>query len=109
MKLYPTKFTPETLEITELFELIGTDVSQNASANLNVGVAGFQNGVRHPLEGMAAHDQEEISIILEGEFLLETPAGKSKCRAGDVVHIAAGEEHASTAFDNGRVFYVLFG
>jgi len=109
MKLYPTKFTPGTLEISELFELIGEEDRRGATTNLKVGVAGFQDGVRHPLEGMAAHDQDEISIILEGDFLLETPEGKCKCRTGDVVHIPAGEEHASTAFENGRVFYVLFG
>lgn len=109
MKLFPTTFTPGILEITELFELVGKDAAEGVAANLKVGVAGFQDGVRHPLEGMAAHDQDEISIILEGDFLLETPEGKSKCGIGDVVHIPAGEEHASTAFENGRVFYVLFG
>lgn len=109
MKIYPTKFTPGTLEITELFNLIGDDVTPHHKANLNVGVAGFEDGVRHPVDGMASHEQDEISIILEGEFLLETPDGKSKCQVGDVIHIPAGEEHASTAFNNGRVFYVLFG
>lgn len=109
MNLYQTQLTPETLEITELFELIGADVTQNTTLKLNVGLAGFKDGIRHPLEGMAAHDQDEISIILEGDFLLETPEGKTKCRTGDVIHIPAGEEHASTAYENGRVFYVLFG
>ena len=109
MKIYPTKFTPDILEITELFSLIGENVSKYNTANLNVGVAGFQDGIRHPVDGMAAHEQDEISIILEGDFLLETSDGKSKCQVGDVIHIPAGEEHASTAFNNGRVFYVLFG
>lgn len=106
MKLYHTKFTPGELEIAELFELVGKEMTP---ANLNVGVAGFPDGLRHPAEGMAAHEQDEISIILEGNFLLETPDGQYECRAGDVIHIPAGEEHASTAADNGKVFYVLFG
>lgn len=106
MNIYPTKLTPGKLKITELFEISGQKITP---ANLNVGVAGFQDNVRHPLEGMSVHDQDEVSIILEGEFLLETAEGKYKCRAGDVIHIAAGEEHASTAFENGKVFYVLFG
>ncbi len=110
MKIYQPQFTPDTLEIIELFELISEAMPDGVSGNiLKVGVAGFPDGHRHPETGMSAHEQDEISIILEGDFLLETREGKSKCRTGDVIHLPAGEEHASTAYDNGRVFYVLFG
>lgn len=106
MKIYPTILTPGTLEITELFEIAGT---AGVPTNLNVGVAGFPDGLRHPAEGMAAHDQDEISIILDGSFLLETKDGEHLCKSGDVIHIPAGEDHASTAQGNSKVFYVLFG
>ncbi len=106
MKIYPTILTPEMLEINELFEIAGM---AGAPTNLNVGVAGFPDGLRHPAEGMAAHDQDEISIILDGSFLLETKDGQYLCKIGDVIHIPAGEDHASTAQGNSKVFYVLFG
>lgn len=105
MNLYPTNFTPDKFEISELFEIAGKETT---SASLKVGVASFKDDERHPQEGMSVHEQDEISIILEGKFLLETREGKCKCRAGDVIHIPAGEEHASTAYDNGKVFYILF-
>ena len=106
MKIYPTEITSGTIEIAELFEITGKEMG---NINLNVGVAGIPDGVRHPKEGMSAHDQDEISIILEGSFLLETSEGEFSCKVGDVIHIPAGENHASTASGNGKVFYVLFG
>ncbi len=106
MKIYPTELTSGTLDISELFEITGKEMS---NIKLNVGVAGFPDGLRHPTKGLAAHDQDEISIILEGEFQLETNKGKFCCKAGDVIHIPAGEEHATTATNNSKVFYVLFG
>lgn len=106
MKIYPTNFTSDTVEITELFKITA---AERKPANLDVGVAGFPEGLRHPPEGMSAHVQDEISIILDGGFVLETKEGKYECKAGDVIHIPAGEEHASTAIGYGKVFYVLFG
>lgn len=106
MKIYPTEITYGTLDIRELFEITG---QEGQADKISVGIAGFPNGLRQPETGMTAHDQDEISIILEGSFAVETTAGEFFCKSGDVIHIPAGEEHASTASQNGKVFYVLFG
>lgn len=108
MNIYPTRITSGMVDIVELFEITGKEMP-GGSINLKVGVAGFPDRLRHPPEAMAAHDQDEISLILEGHFMLETPQGGFSCNTGDVIHIPAGEEHASTAIGNGKVFYVLFG
>ncbi|GAA6153802.1 cupin domain-containing protein [Pseudoteredinibacter isoporae] len=106
MKIYPTRnISTDSLDIAELFTLCG----KQKSHDLQVGVAGFPMALRHPAKGMAAHEQDEISIILEGEFTLETEEGVFTCKAGDVTYIPAGEAHASSSSTGGKVFYVLFG
>lgn len=106
MKVYSTgNITTDSLDIAELFDICGL----GKQADLQVGFAGFPLGLRHPGEGMAAHEQDEISIIIEGEFELETEAGKIMCKVGDVTYIPAGEAHASRSPTGGKVFYVLFG
>ncbi|MCF8475088.1 MAG: cupin domain-containing protein [Emcibacter sp.] len=106
MNIYPSDITSDDVEITELFKIIGL---KEKPADLVVGIAGFPEGLRHPPEGMSVHEQDEISIILDGGFFIETIEGKHECKTGDVIHIPAGEAHASTAFGYGKVFYVLFG
>lgn len=106
MRIYKTEITSGTLDISELFEITGKEMG---NIKLNVGVATFPDGLRHPRGGMSAHDQDEISIILNGKVLLETQKGYFSCETGDVIHIPAGEEHASIAIDKTKVFYVLFG
>lgn len=106
MKIYSTgNITTDSLDIAELFEICG----QQKTCDLQVGFAGFPLGLRHPPEEMAAHDQDEISIIIEGQFDVETAAGKVGCKKGDVIHIPAGEAHASSSSTGGKVFYVLYG
>jgi quercetin dioxygenase-like cupin family protein len=58
---------------------------------------------------LAAHEQDEISVILSGSFVLHGETGDIQCEAGDVIHIPAGEAHASTAVGDSSVFYVLYG
>ena len=106
MKVYSTKhLSTDSLDIAELFDIAG----QGQPRDLQVGVAGFPLGLRHPEQSMAAHEQDEISIILEGEFNVETEAGTVLCKPGDVTFIPAGEAHASSSSTGGKVFYVLFG
>lgn len=108
MNIYSAEIASGALDIVELFEITGRKMS-DGGISLKVGAAGFPDGLRHPADGMAAHEQDEISLILEGDFLLETAEGAVSCTVGDIIHIPAGEQHASTAIGHGRVFYVLFG
>ncbi len=108
MNIYSAEISSGELDIAELFAITGKEIS-GGGINLKVGVAGFPDGLRQPAKGLATHEEDEISIILEGSFLLETAEGEFFCKSGDVIHIPAGEAHASTACGTGKVFYVLFG
>jgi mannose-6-phosphate isomerase-like protein (cupin superfamily) len=78
-------------------------------AAIDVGIASFPASVRSPESGFSVHEQHEVSFVLEGEFILETPDESQTVKAGQLVHFGPGEQHASTAVCESRVYYVLFG
>ena len=73
------------------------------------GLATISAGTRHPENELASHDQHEISYIIEGRLKLITEQGVMEVGPGQVVWLEANEKHASTAIEDGKVFWVLYG
>ena len=90
--------------VDTLLELLPID-----EGRASIGVATFKSGMRHPEQGLACHEQHEISFIIEGSFDLHTEEGTTVVEAGQLVYLMAGEQHATTAKGNGKVYYVLYG
>ena len=80
-----------------------------APAALEFGAVVLPRGSRQPPEGVSRHDGEEISLILAGRAVIEWQGGRTEVGAGDLVHIAAGEAHATEALERCLVYFLLAG
>ncbi len=98
---------PEFTEPSDIQSVLTLGPQDQAA--IDVGVASFTSGCRSPESGFSVHEQHEISLLLEGEFILETPEESRIVRAGQLIHFQPGEQHASTATRDSRVYYILFG
>lgn len=94
----------DSVDISELMALGPLEL-----AALKVGCAHFPAGSRQPATGASVHAQDEVSLILSGELDIETVHGKQRIKAGDLVHIPAGEAHSAIALSNVSLLFVLFG
>lgn len=102
MQILPFTWDEAVLQIENLGEeTFGSPVSTA------FGIASFPADVRQPAEGFVAHDGMEVSFILEGEFLVETPSGVVTVTKDSLVTIPAGEPHATKTITPGRVVYFL--
>ena len=104
MNILSTPAASGAVDILSLLKL-----GPEAGAAIDVGVASFPPDIRFPDTGYSVHDQHEVSLILEGETEIETPDGVTTVRAGDIVHLEPGEQHAAIARTPTRVFYILYG
>ncbi len=81
-----------------------------AAARATIGTVAFKAGHRVPPDGgRSAHEQHEVSLILEGRITLETAARTTTLAAGSLVHIPAGVAHASVALEDTRIYFMLIG
>jgi len=92
------------IDITSLLTLGPQD-----GAAIDVGTAFFPPDIRFPQTGFSVHQQHEVSLLLEGELAIETPGETQIVKAGQVIHLLPGEQHAATAISRARVYYILFG
>lgn len=92
------------VSVETLLELVPIE-----SGDISFGVATFSGGLRHPEQGMTMHDQHEISYIIEGRMKLHGEQGITDIEAGQVIYLKANEKHATTAIEDGKVFWVLYG
>lgn len=105
MKFYDLRgYVAEGTSVETILELLPVK-----AGNASFGVATFEAGTRHPEREMTAHDQHEISYIIEGRLKLFTEQGVTEVEPGQVVWLEANEKHASTAIEDGKVFWVLYG
>jgi quercetin dioxygenase-like cupin family protein len=98
---------PEPSEDVDIASLL--TLGPQTEGAIDVGTASFPPGVRFPETGFSVHEQHEVSLLLEGEFVLETLEGTHIVKAGQMIHFLPGEQHAATAVSEARVFYILFG
>lgn len=105
MKIFDlTEIKANGVSVETLLELVPVE-----GGNVSFGVASFSAGTRHPVSELDAHDQHEISYIIEGRMELITEQGKTALAPGQVVWLEANEQHASAAVEDGKVFWVLYG
>ncbi len=104
MRVIKTDFGGTDLALRSLLKL-----ALPAAAALEFGTVVIPCGTRQPPQGVSRHDGEEISLILEGRAVIEWQGGRTEVRAGDVVHIPAGEAHATEALERCLVYFVLAG
>lgn len=76
-------------------------------ATLEFGTVVIPRSTRQPAEGVSQHDGEEVSLILEGRAVIEWHGGRTEIGAGDLVHIPAGEAHATEALERCLVYFAL--
>lgn len=74
---------------------------------VQIGTVHFLSGQRAPETGSAAHEEREISVILEGELEVISGGVRHVVGPGDLVDIPAGEAHYSTALSDSKVVYML--
>ena len=91
----------------EAFPAIETTVASNADVQL--GTVRFLSGQRAPETGDTAHDEREISMILEGELEVVSGGVTHRVGPGDLLDIPPGESHHTTALSDTRVLYLLLG
>jgi len=105
MKIFNVKdLSSEGVSVESLLELTPVE-----TGNASFGMGAFGPDVRHPQTGLAHHDQHEISYIIEGRMILHMEDGDVNIEPGMVLWLEKGEPHATTALENGKVFYVLYG
>ncbi len=84
-------------------------MTAESDACIQFGVAHFKKGTRQPVDGLTAHEESEISLVLQGSFSLETENGLEELGRGDLIVIPADTPHAATALEDARVYFVLVG
>lgn len=105
MKISKLEYGTETEPLIEHLRL--NDIN-NASAS--IGTVAFKAGQRVPDgEGQSVHDQDEVSIVLEGRITLQTDDKNTTLDAGTLVHIPAGVAHSSVAVEDTRIYFMLIG
>jgi len=102
VKIIPFTWDDANVQI----EALGEHLAGGGTAS-SFGIASFPAGRRHPAHGHSIHEGTEISFILGGEFDVETADGVAAVAKDHVVVIPAGEPHATTARQAGRVAYFL--
>lgn len=102
MQITPLKWDDANVQIENLGEQL-----THGRTTTTYGMASFPIGVRHPEEGFSTHEGTEISFIIDGEFIVETPEGNSTVTKDSLVVIPAGEPHATLTTKAGRVAYFL--
>jgi len=79
-------------------------------ASASIGTVAFTAGQRVPEDGgRSTHEQDEVSIIIDGKITLETEHEQLTLETGALVHIPAGVPHASLALEDTRVYFMLIG
>ncbi len=91
----------------EAVPALQTQVAGNSA--VQIGTVHFLSGQRAPETGSAAHDEREISVILEGELEVVSGGVTHRVGPGDLLDIPAGEAHYSTALSDSKVVYLLLG
>ena len=105
MKITTLRYGNEQEPLIEHLQL--QDIN-NASAS--IGTVTFKAGQRVPEgEGRSTHDQDEVSIILDGKITLETEDKNLTLEKGALVHIPAGVPHSSVAVEDTKVYFMLIG
>jgi quercetin dioxygenase-like cupin family protein len=104
MRILQLKNASEVADVSEIMAL-----GPMGLAALKVGCASFPAGSRTPASGTSVHSEDEISLILTGELEVETVLGRQRIKAGDLVHIPAGEAHWANVISPTRLLFVLFG
>lgn len=105
MKITTLRYGTETDPLIELLRL-----NQIKDASATIGTVAFKAGQRIPEgNGKSKHDQDEVSVILDGEIILETETGNKTLGSGTLIHIPAGVEHSSVAKEDTKIFFMLIG
>ncbi len=105
MKIIKMQYGDENAPLVDLLRLENID-----QASARIGTATFAAGQRIPeVEGMSCHDEDEVSLILEGKLALETEIENVICEAGDLIHLPAGTAHASVALEDSKIYFMLLG
>lgn len=79
-------------------------------AALRVGSVRLAPNQRVPLEGMSAHEADELSLIVSGSLSGVSGGESFDVKRGDVTLIPAGEEHWAIAGHEGaEIFWCWFG
>lgn len=104
MRVIKTDFGGTGLALRSLLKL-----ALPAPAALEFGTVVIPRGSRQPPQGVSRHEGEEISLILEGRAVIEWHGGRTEVGSGDLVHLAAGEAHATEALERCLVYFVLAG
>jgi quercetin dioxygenase-like cupin family protein len=104
MQIIKTQFNGPDFSLDYLLKLPLRD-----PATLEFGTVVMPRGYRQPREGFSKHAGEEISLILKGRSLIEHPGGRTEVGPGDLVHIPAGEAHATVVLEECHVLFALAG
>lgn len=59
-------------------------------------------------DDQTAHQEDEIYVVSSGRAILVAGAGSAEVRAGSVVYVPAGEEHAFTGIAEDLTLLVIF-
>jgi len=79
-------------------------------AHASIGTVVFKEGQRVPAgDGRSAHDQDEVSLILDGKITLDTEDESTILESGTLIHIPAGIAHSSVAIEDTKIFFMLIG
>ena len=83
-----------------------TYVEHGRTDDLSVGTYALAHGTSDPQK---PHTEDEVYVVVSGEAVLETPRGPFEAGPGDVLFVAAGEEHRFTKVRGDFRAVVVFG
>ena len=63
---------------------------------------------RGPRPQMAAHDQDEVYLVLSGAGILDRDGERVTCTAGDVLYVPARTQHRFESFSNDFRTWVVY-
>ncbi|HEV7827194.1 MAG TPA: cupin domain-containing protein [Mycobacteriales bacterium] len=81
-------------------------VEHGRADDLSVGTYALADGIEDP---QGPHTADEVYVVVSGEAVLETPQGRFDAGPGDVLFVAAGEEHRFTKVRGDFRAVVVFG